>query len=140
MVADVQEQSGTRLGVLVNWGRSAIEGRNAATATEHIALAHDAGLLRGLMFSGCSGDAASRGGAWANMHLPPQLTAPDAEPSLLDEAAIVNVLTAAGNLPEIAVFGMKIGCTPGSAPEKRGQIVTASAALILEITTAPLFI
>lgn len=47
--------SQSRLGVGINWGRSAIEGRSAATPAEHIRAAAEAGLLRSIIFSGAAG-------------------------------------------------------------------------------------
>jgi hypothetical protein len=58
------------LGQSVNWGRSAIEGRSAATALEHLAATREAGTLRGLMFSGAAGTDGPYGTAWRDVHNP----------------------------------------------------------------------
>ena len=59
----------TPIGVLINWGRSAIEGRSAETPVAHLELAKKAGLADGVIFSGASqGDALY--GDWADSHAP----------------------------------------------------------------------
>ena len=80
-------------GVVINWARSAIETRSPGGPDEHIAMARDAGLLRGVMFSGVSSEATDYGPAWVDAHLPAQ----DAEPaSLLTLRAIRSAIEAAG--------------------------------------------
>jgi len=59
------------VGILINWGRSAIELRSAARVVDHVAMARQAGVLRGLIFSGVSAVASDYGGPWADQHLPP---------------------------------------------------------------------
>lgn len=69
-------------GVTINWGRSAIEGRSAATAIGHISLAVTAGALAGVMFSGAAAVPGPFGDAWLDAHLPPS-----AGPGLLEDGA-----------------------------------------------------
>ncbi|TRW45057.1 DUF4862 family protein [Georgenia yuyongxinii] len=63
---------GGRVGAGINWGRSAIEGRGAATATQHVAAAARARLLRALIFSGAAAGSTAWGPAWEDGHLPPR--------------------------------------------------------------------
>ena len=61
-----------RLGVTVNWGRSAIEGRSAAAPLEHVRSALAAGRLVGLMFSGTTGRPSPWGELWDDGHMAPR--------------------------------------------------------------------
>lgn len=108
-------------GVTVNWGRSAIEGRSAGTARQHIAETAAAGALAGLMFSGAAATDGPFGPAWLDAHLPPSAEdAPSArtgsfEPtSLLGPREIGQALAAAGGAA--AFTGVKIGVRPLDLP------------------------
>ena len=68
---DVVSGGSLPVGVLINWGRSAIELRSAAHVVDHLAMARESGVLRGLIFSGASPVATDYGGSWADQHLPP---------------------------------------------------------------------
>ena len=58
------------IGVAVNWARSTIEARDGgATAATHIDRAARSGLLRAVMFSGCTGVAGPYG-PWRDCHMP----------------------------------------------------------------------
>jgi hypothetical protein len=57
------------VGVTINWGRSAIEGRTANRPIEHIKLAVEKKLLAGLIFSGASEKDQFYGG-WKDTHMP----------------------------------------------------------------------
>ena len=59
----------TVIGVSLNWGRSAIEGRDPDTALQHLKAMHASGLLSGLMFSGATTDDPDFG-HWADKHAP----------------------------------------------------------------------
>jgi len=107
--------SGASVGLCVNWGRSAIEARDAARPLEQIALARKEGLLAGVMFSGASG-AETAWGAWADGHMPHAPAAGldyAAAGSLMTEAAIAAALAAAGDAP--AFIGAKITARPAEA-------------------------
>lgn len=58
-------------GVVLNWARSAIEGRSRLTPLAHIRMTQTAGLLKGFCFSGCTDDPCSEYGAWKDSHVPP---------------------------------------------------------------------
>lgn len=69
-VAAVQGSTRTAVGQAINWGRSAIEGRSAATPSAHIDRLAAVGTLRGLFLSGAADRDGPLGGAWADVHNP----------------------------------------------------------------------
>lgn len=99
--------AGGALGITVNWARSAIERRDAAAPAEHLRLAREAGVLSGLMFSGCYDRDGDFGGAWLDAHLPPGVPG-----SLLSEREIRASWRAAGG---VAFAGLKMGIRPLTA-------------------------
>jgi hypothetical protein len=115
---DAVKQVDGIVGVTVNWARSAIEGRRAATAAEHIAQAVAADALTGLMFSGVADRPGRFGEAWLDAHLPPSAGDDPAfadldavEPtSILGPAQIAQALRAAGDAPLFT--GVKIAVRP----------------------------
>lgn len=135
-VRATQVHGGTQIGLLINWGRSVIEGRRRYTAVEHIAFARDMEVLRGIIFSGCSDREPSRGGAWADMHLAPHLNDVDSEYSMLDEASIRDALRACGSLSNLSVLGMKITADPTSSLDRQRDQFVQSAALIVNSAEA----
>jgi hypothetical protein len=58
-------------GLVLNWARSAIEGRSTATPLAQLKLAKAANLLKGFFFSGCTDDPRNAYGAWKDTHMPP---------------------------------------------------------------------
>jgi len=115
--------TGLPVGILINWGRSAIELRDADRVVEHIAAVRNAGVLRGLIFSGAASVDGDSVTAWADQHLPVAREGGvgGEQLSLLTEERIRAALTAAG---AVDLLGLKIGW--------RGQSATASerAALV----------
>ncbi|MEG9249954.1 DUF4862 family protein [Arthrobacter sp. Soc17.1.1.1] len=121
------KQSGSRVGISLNWGRSAIELRDADRVTEHIETAARSGLLRGLMVSGASDQPSTFGPAWIDAHHPFQASPrhPLGEPtSLLTEARLTDALVAAGPL---AWTGVKVGCADRSATVRQRVTMIADA-------------
>ncbi len=59
-------------GIVLNWGRSAIELRSTKGPIHHIKAVAEAKLLKGFFFSGCTENASSPYGAWKDTHIPPQ--------------------------------------------------------------------
>ena len=92
---DVISEGSLPVGVLINWGRSAIELRSAARVVDHVAMARESGVLRGLIFSGASAVATDYGEAWADQHLPPSSHERD---SLLTAEMMDDALRVAGPL------------------------------------------
>lgn len=105
--------SETDFGILINWGRSAIEGRSALKPISHILQARDAGLLKGLIFSGTAQDCPIYG-KWTDYHMPlseiPGVLFP-AKNSLLTEKAVRESLSAALPLG-LKVLGFKFLSLP----------------------------
>jgi hypothetical protein len=101
----------TDTGLVVNWGRSALEARSVDGPVRHLERARDAGVLHGLVFSGCAGRDSAFGPAWTDMHPgPAHLPAPAGEPSsLLTDEQIRRCVEAAG---PVAVVGTKFAVRP----------------------------
>jgi hypothetical protein len=132
VVDAVRARARTDVGIVINWGRSTIEGRDVSTPVRHVAAVKEAGLLRGVVFSGCSAEVNGRGGAWADVHLPPQLPGAKSEPSLLGRVEIAETIRAAGRLSDLTILGMKITCPPEASVDERCRILADSAALITD--------
>lgn len=131
--------SSTRLGLGINWGRSAIEGRSATTPATHIRTAAEAGLLRSIIFSGAAGTQTSWGPAWSDSHIPargddPALNA--SSPSLLGLAQIQAALHAAGDA-DLGYVGAKVTAQPaGAGLRSRLALARASLEQIASVTAA----
>ncbi|WP_300675949.1 DUF4862 family protein [Nocardioides sp.] len=91
----IAQAAGPEVGLWLNWGRSAVELRDADAVTAQIAQVADAGRLVGLGFSGAAAVAGPYGAAWADAHLPIASTHPESG-SILDEAHVAAALAAAG--------------------------------------------
>ncbi|WP_226534012.1 DUF4862 family protein [Microbacterium paraoxydans] len=96
------------IGLWLNWGRSAIELRDADAVTAQIGTAAASGLLVGLAFSGASPVQGPYGAAWIDAHLPIASTHPESG-SLLDDALVADALAAAGDLEWL---GLKVARRP----------------------------
>lgn len=116
-------QSGTDIGLLINWGRSAIELRNGDLVVNHIKLAKSHNLLHGLIFSGVSDAETDFGPAWIDAHLP--FTEPR---SLLTSDRLKNALQIAG---PISLLGIKMGWPPGITGTVQQRFNSISDALSL---------
>ena len=90
------------IGLLINWGRSAIEGRSTDRALEHVEFAKKSGVLKGLIFSGCADQHPHHGG-WQDSHAP--------FGSLLTPARAAECMAAAGPSSLIAL-GFKMQPLP----------------------------
>lgn len=95
-------------GMVINWARSAIEGRSAATALAHIEQAAASGWLRHLGFSSCSGEQTVFGVPWIDMHLPLAGTSVAPPGTLLGADEVRAALAAAGDVS----YGLKVGLRP----------------------------
>lgn len=94
------------IGLVINWGRSAIESRSVDGPVQHLEQAREAGLLSGLMFSGAAESDSAFGSGWLDAHLPTSSVEPS---SLLTPAEITRSLQAAGDQ---VLLGVKIGVRP----------------------------
>ncbi len=76
------------IGLVLNWGRSAIERHSVDGPLQHLrqVLAHR--LLRGFVFSGCTANLESPYGSWKDRHAPPRQLCPE---SLLGEKEVAEV-------------------------------------------------
>lgn len=98
------------LGIHINWGRSALEFRDADAPARHIRAAADAGVLAGVLFSGASGEATSYGGPWADGHLPARID----EPASLMGAEQIRDCASAALSGGVTYLGAKV-CVPSEA-------------------------
>lgn len=102
-----------KLGVSINWGRSAIEARSANGAIQHMELCIKAGLFTGLIFSGASSHSALYG-SWKDSHMPPQINSFDQQTnkeSALNEHEI-NRCMQLQQLANLDFVGCKISILP----------------------------
>lgn len=120
------------LGMVINWGRSVLETRQADGALLHLQAAKKQGLLKGLMFSGVS-DQATAYGAWRDSHQPVKSSnnIKFGEPgSWLTEQAVMQCLTLCNDV-DLSILGLKIGIRPVSASlAERMDYLTAQWALV----------
>ena len=109
--------TGKKVGICINWGRSAIELRSAEGVMAHIKAAKDAGVLSGLMFSGASGNDSDYG-VWRDSHMPPQALSSDGagEPASLMTPQIMRDCIEAAGPESLLYLGAKLGIRPRTAP------------------------
>jgi hypothetical protein len=106
-----------RIGIGINWGRSAIEGRAAGHALEHIRRARASGLLTSVVFSGCADRATAYGPAWADAHAPSRA---EETGSLLTAEDIAACLA---ELPASVGVGVKIAARPDASAAERIELL-----------------
>jgi hypothetical protein len=109
---DVTASSSTRVGLTINWGRSAIDRRTPDGPDEQLVQAQDAGVLLGLMASGATATDGPFDPAWSDSHAPMFADDPrSGEPtSLLTAELLGTALRAAGD--GLDYEGLKIGIRP----------------------------
>lgn len=134
LASDVPEVA-SRLGVSINWGRSAIEGRSARTPVEHVRAAAEAGLLRAVVFSGAAATPTPWGAAWEDRHIAPRGDDPAlglSEGSLLGAEEIAETLASAQG-SALDVVGIKVTVRPDTADaQDRVAVARASLRLVTE--------
>ena len=125
VIKQTNEKHGTSFGVVINWGRSAIEYRNVNGPIQHIKYAAENNVLGGIMFSGTTTNDNNLYGAWSDLHMPP---APFAdyqyfEPeSLMTFENIKNTLSTCDSIT-LDCLGLKLLAMPdNSTIEKRISI------------------
>ncbi|GAB3797036.1 DUF4862 family protein [Humibacter antri] len=121
--------SETDVGLSLNWGRSAIELRDAHAVADQVERAASTGLLQGLMISGASDRDGVMGSAWVDAHHPflrsPQH--PDGDPaSLLTEELVAASFAAAGRL---RWRGVKVGWPPNATGTVERRVAMIARAL-----------
>lgn len=111
------------VGILINWARSAIEGRSSQTPVEHLKITTQFNLLSGLIFSGTS-SADELYGSWNDNHMP-FAQAFDVkhfeENSLLTQDAVQNSL-AAVDLEKLDYIGVKLLRMPLDSQDLKRRI------------------
>ena len=98
--------------LVINWARSAIEGRDIATGIDHISRAAESGLLVHVGLSICSDQTTDFGPAWTDAHLPFAHTTAAPNSSLLDADEIRRCYDLAGDV----TWGIKVGIRPADQP------------------------
>jgi hypothetical protein len=122
-------EQGRDIGMLVNWARSVIETGESRTATDHLAGAREAGVLSGLMFSGCSAETTEFGYPWIDAHLPAVEVEGAPASSLLNAREIARCLGEAANPP---IIGFKIGLPRAAvSASERAERVRQMCALVM---------
>ncbi|WP_169925389.1 DUF4862 family protein [Sanguibacter antarcticus] len=124
------------VGIGINWGRSAIEGRSAATPIEHTAAAVAAGRLRSLIFSGASDVTTPWGRPWSDAHIPayvPGTVLDMATGSLLTADATTATLAAAAG--QARYVGAKVTVRPTDT-DVPTRLAVARASLDLVASSA----
>lgn len=119
------------IGITLNWGRSAIEARDAEAPARHAAAAAAAGVLRGLIFSGATDVASPWGEPWDDSHIAPRGSDPAlaaSAASLLDSDQVLATLRAAGD--GLEHVGAKVTAAPGTDVAGRLAVARASLALV----------
>lgn len=116
VVSSLHDHGWEMTGLVVNWARSVIETQNPDTAVDHLSQARDAGVLAGLMFSGCSPEETEFGYPWIDAHLAAKEVDGAPSSSLLNRNEIRRCLEAAGPLP---LIGFKVGLRHGLNAEER---------------------
>jgi hypothetical protein len=136
------QRSGRTAKIAVNWGRSVIEQRRPDAAVAHLRVLLDAGLLGGLVLSGCAAVDTRFGPAWADVHVPPapRITGSAAtfgalDPEVLDSASLMTyerireALETAGTDPATGFRGIKVAAVQNATVEQRIAVIARTLAL-----------
>lgn len=138
-LADVTLPDGRpAIGVSVNWGRSAIEGRSADTPVAHVRAAAEAGVLRGVIFSGATDAESDWGTPWDDGHIAPRGDDPAlaaSSASLLSLEEMRATLAAVGDAA-LSFVGAKVTTQPAGA-DVEARLAVARATLALIAKAAP---
>ena len=122
-VAAVEETAPqTHVGIALNTGRSAIEGRDAATVLDHVIRSARTGLLRGIVISGATDRSGPYGAAWSDVHPPLRAVCED---SALTAEHVDATLVAAGDT--LLFDGVKVApSTPDATASDRLALVRST--------------
>ncbi len=127
------------IGLSVNWGRSAIEGRSTSTPLAHTRAAADAGVLRGIIFSGATDQESAWGAPWDDEHIAPRGDDPalaTSSASLLGLPEMRATLAAAGDAA-LTFVGAKVTTQPPAADVATRLAVASATLALLEEATHP---
>lgn len=123
-IAVLNELGDDRFGLVINWARSAIEGRSAQTALDHVRQAATSGWLRHVGIAGTAAEASDYGVAWADAHVPIAGTGAAPDSAILTKEAVRDALAAAG---EVTV-GLKFTLQPVNlGGEERAELLNELA-------------
>lgn len=126
-----------QIGLSLNWGRSAIELRDADRVIDHVVQTRDTGALHAIVFSGAAATDGAFGAAWSDLHLPfaptPGYTHPEPT-SLLTREVAARVLAEAGQLDWI---GLKMGWRPVDAPIAEPVLMIAEGIRLIQDAAPP---
>jgi hypothetical protein len=137
-----------KLGILLNWGRSAIEARSENRPIEHLRLLQGVGLLKGMIFSGATASHALYG-EWNDRHGPIREAVGD-ESQLLTRAHVQAIVAAIGSQAarseivarsvygaKSAILGLKVQPLPKHLTvAERSQILRRHLELLREVQVA----
>lgn len=133
-VQNVDADAGAPIGMVINWGRSAIEERLPDAAIRHVREVRDVGLLCGVFLSGCSATQSRLGPAWADVHLPAAAEGsrdPALEPaSLLTRQRVADVLHEAGEVSDAGFRGLKVAAPRTADVDLRIATVARSLTVV----------
>lgn len=131
-------RSRVRSGLVVNWGRSMIETRRRVGPTEHVWRARRAGLLAGVVVSGCASRDTECGAAWDDAHLPPQAVAAQ---SLLTPTSLPRLLAGRlhGRRAARTQGGVAAGCRRRRAGRNGGTVARRALAQCQQPTRTSAF-
>ena len=136
VIKKINYKFNSNIGVVINWGRSAIENRSKSGPIQHIKYAIKNKLLDGIMFSGTTSNNNNLYGLWSDLHMPP---APHNDyeyferESLMTYENIKETLMNC-NLTSLKFIGIKLLALPeNSSMEKRVGINENSLNLLREI-------
>jgi hypothetical protein len=130
----INEELNTQVGLTINWGRSAIEGRSINKPENHVKCTTNSGVLSGIMFSGVANKVNSLYGIWQDLHAPP----PKAfemdhyeETSLMSFQNIRNTLNSC-NINKLDYFGIKLLPLPSELTISRRIGINSDAIMLLK--------
>jgi len=133
-VKQINEKHGSNFGIVINWGRSAIEHRNIDGPLKHVEKTTQHNVLRGLMFSGTTANENNLYGAWSDLHMPPadhsdfEYFEPE---SLMSYKNIKNTL-AACNIGALNCLGIKLLAMPTDSDMKKRININRDAMILLD--------
>jgi len=120
------------LGIVVNWARSAIEGRSVDKPVEHLVSLQKSGLLNGVIFSGVS-DRSISYGKWKDTHAPfaRSLNVENyEEDSLLTYENLTNSLNAI-DIRELEYLGIKLLVMPTKDSSLERRVGVSRDAMVI---------
>ncbi|MCS3843388.1 DUF4862 family protein [Microbacterium sp. AK031] len=125
------------IGIVINWGRSAIETRDAEGPATHIAAAVSAGALTGLILSGCASVESAYGAAFDDRHVPirgwgagPLSDAADASILTIEQAQ--RCVALALQAPQLRFLGVKVKAPAIAGPSEWLDVVGGNLRVLTE--------